>query len=126
MGVVGLELGVQVDLAVDRVDEAVQALAGARVGAVGVDHQDIALPQPASRIRFPSNTSSGFSGSPLSATECTRGDVSSMNVDAPGCRHTKRTTVGGVEGRVAGGQIEPDPVACDAQQAGALLRLLPG
>ena len=34
-----LELGVEVDLAVDRVDEAVQALAGVRVGAVGDDDE---------------------------------------------------------------------------------------
>ena len=34
-GVGHLELGVGVDAVVDRVDEAVQALAGARVGAVG-------------------------------------------------------------------------------------------
>jgi hypothetical protein len=38
-GVGNLELRVEVDLAVDRVDEAVQALAGVGVQAVGVDDQ---------------------------------------------------------------------------------------
>ena len=45
MGVVGLELRVQVDPAIDGVHEAVQALARAGVGAVGFHLQDIALPQ---------------------------------------------------------------------------------
>ena len=41
LGVGGLELGVEVDLAVDRVDEAVQPLAGVRVAAVGVDDDPV-------------------------------------------------------------------------------------
>ena len=45
LGVGGFELRVQVHLAVDRVDESVQALAGVRVAAVGVDHDDVALGQ---------------------------------------------------------------------------------
>jgi len=39
LGVGGLELRVQVDVVVGRVDEAVQALAGVRVLAVGLDHE---------------------------------------------------------------------------------------
>ena len=39
LGVRGLELRVEVDLAVERVDEPVQALAGVRVEQVGVDDQ---------------------------------------------------------------------------------------
>ena len=93
VGVVGLELRVEVDPAVDGVDEAVQALARAGVGAVGGHFQDIALASRSSRIRLPSKTSSGFRDSPLRATVCTLGAVSSMNAEAPGRRHTKRTTV---------------------------------
>jgi hypothetical protein len=45
VGVGRLELAVKVDALVDRVDEAVQALTGARVGAVGVDAQLVGLGQ---------------------------------------------------------------------------------
>ena len=48
LGVGGLELRVQVHLVVDRVDEAVQALTGVRVEAVGLDDQLVALGQPLS------------------------------------------------------------------------------
>ena len=41
-GVGYFELGVEVDLAVDRVDETVQALAGVHVGGLG-DHLDLVL-----------------------------------------------------------------------------------
>ncbi len=43
--VVGLELAVEVDLAVDRVDEAMQPLAGTRVRAIAVDNQHVRLGQ---------------------------------------------------------------------------------
>ena len=49
LGVGGFELRVQIDLVVDRVDEPVQTLAGVRVTAVGVDHQDVVLGQPGQR-----------------------------------------------------------------------------
>ena len=45
----GLELRVEVDRAVDRVDEAVQALAGAHVAAVGVDDEHVVGGQPGQR-----------------------------------------------------------------------------
>ncbi len=45
VGVIGLELGVQVAGTVDRVDEPVQALAGLRVGAVGRHLELVDLPQ---------------------------------------------------------------------------------
>ena len=45
LGVGGLELRVQVHLVVDRVDEAVQALAGVGVAAVGVDDDDVVFGQ---------------------------------------------------------------------------------
>ena len=49
LGVSGFELRVQIHLAVDRVDESVQALAGVRVAAVGVNHDDVVLGQPVQR-----------------------------------------------------------------------------
>ena len=48
-GVGGFELRVQIRLVVHRVDEAVQALAGVGVAAVGVDHDDVAVGQSAQR-----------------------------------------------------------------------------
>ena len=48
LGVGGFELGVEVDLVVDGVDEAVQALAGVGVPAVGVDDEVVALRSPGS------------------------------------------------------------------------------
>lgn len=50
LGVGGFELRVQVDLVVDRVDEAMQTLAGVGVAAVRVDHDDIAVGQPCNGI----------------------------------------------------------------------------
>ena len=52
MGVVGLELGVEVDLAVGGVVEAVQPDAGVLVGAVGHDPQLVVGRQPRSGIRL--------------------------------------------------------------------------
>ena len=49
LGVGGFELRVQVHLAVDRVDEAVQPLAGVGVAAVGVDDHDVAFGQAGQR-----------------------------------------------------------------------------
>ena len=49
LGVGGFELRIQVGLVVHRVDEAVQALAGVGVAAVGVDDHDVAVGQPAQR-----------------------------------------------------------------------------
>ena len=40
-GIGGLELGIEVDLVIDRVDEAVQALAGVHVGAHRLDHEGV-------------------------------------------------------------------------------------
>ena len=49
LGVGGFELRVQVDLAVDGIDEPVQTLPGVGVAAVGIDDQDVALaPDPVS------------------------------------------------------------------------------
>ena len=62
-----LELGVEVDGLVDRVDEAVQALAGVHVAAVA--HARAARCRGArssSVIRVPSKTSAGSSARPLS------------------------------------------------------------
>ena len=49
LGVGGLELRVEVDRVVDRVDEAVQALAGVHVPAVGVDDELVALGEAGQR-----------------------------------------------------------------------------
>src|SRR5690606_2104679 len=49
LGVGGCELGVEVDLVVDGVDEAVQALTGVGGAAVGVDDADVAPGQPGQR-----------------------------------------------------------------------------
>ena len=46
LGVGHLELAVQVDLVVDRVDQPVQALTGARVGALGDHDQGVLGGQP--------------------------------------------------------------------------------
>ena len=43
LGIGGFELGVEVHLTVDRVDEPVQSLTGVGVPAVGVDDEDVAL-----------------------------------------------------------------------------------
>ena len=49
LGVGGFELRVQIHLAVDWVDESVQALAGVRVVAVGVHHDHVVFGQAAQR-----------------------------------------------------------------------------
>ena len=77
---IDLELGVEVDLLVDRVDEAVQALAGVHVGAVGDDPQLVlggAGRSARSARRRRRRTSSS---APLSMIDVTRGAMRSMKV----------------------------------------------
>jgi hypothetical protein len=130
----GLVLGVQVDLAVLRVDEAVHALARARVGALRVDHQLVVLGQAVQVDAVPVEH---------------RGRVEVLAVQGDG-RHRRRDQIdeGGrprlvrpepdrghgaeraraLAARLAHGgpQIERDLVPLDGQQSGPLAGLVAG
>ena len=86
-GVGNLELAVEVDLVVDRVDEAVQALSGVRVDQSASTIELVLGLQVVERdARTPSLTTAGSRLVPLRVTECTVRVIASMNVETPGRR----------------------------------------
>ena len=126
MRVVGLELGVEVDLAVDRVDEAVQALAGAHVHAVGDDAQLVLRRQP--RDREPAGDGD-LERVELLAVERHRPYGFRRKVDPHRCTGVAGAEARegvGAEGLVARGEIEVHLVGLDVEQSGAFARLVTG
>ena len=83
LGVGRLELRVQVDLVVDRVDEAVQALAGVGVAAVGVDHEHVVLGQAGQRDAGGLVVAGDVESTPLRVALRTVSAAMSMTVSAP-------------------------------------------
>ena len=125
-GVGDLELRVEVDPAVGRVDEAVQALAGARVGAVGGHHQLVVGGQagqgdPVVGVRR--------RGVDLLAVERDRVDGRAVQVGerrGAGLAAGEADRGGRGEGRVTRRQVEIDDVRRDVQEGGAGGGLVPG
>ena len=123
LGVRGLELRVEVDGAVDGVDEAVQALAGVHVPA-GRDHDELVLGGQA-RQRDPVVFAVGGHVE-RRAVERGRGDPGTHEVDPAvraGLTAAEVHRGGGGEGRLAGragavGEVELDGVRGDVQQRG--------
>ena len=126
-GVGHLELRVGVDPVVDGVDEAVQALAGAGVGAVGAYDELVGRPGGrSSRIRWSAYTSAGSSAVPLRVTSWIGGADQVGERLGAGLGARERDRRGGGEGRLAGRQVELHGVGVDAEQPGAGLRLVAG
>ena len=130
LGVGGFELGVQVHLAVDRVDETVQALPGVGVPAVGVDDHDVALGQPGQR------DAGGFVVArhvDLATVEGGAADGAGGDVDDRVGAGQRVELDGGhrAEGLFAGsaagvGEIEDDAVVIDGDEGGAFDGLVAG
>ncbi len=81
-----LELRVEVDLAVDRVDEAVQALARVGVHAVGVDDELVLGGEIVERDARVGESGGRVELTPFSVTECTVRAIRSMKVVDPSSR----------------------------------------
>ena len=130
LGVGGFELRVQVHLVVDRVDEAVQSLAGVGVAAVGVDHDDVVLGQPGQRDagRLVVTRHVDVAAVEGRAAHGVGGDVD----DGVGAGervelHRRGRPEGALAGvAVAVGQIQHDPVVVDGDERGALGGLVAG
>ncbi len=124
-GVGRLVVGVEVGLAVHRVDEAVQALAGAAVGAVGLDGQ-LVLGGQAVHVH---------PGAVVGGGRVDGAAVEGDGADGGGeqVEEGVRTGPGAAEGDRGGGaegggrcvrrrgHVQPDPVAVHGQEAGPLL-----
>ena len=125
MGVRRGELAVQVDVAVHGVDEAVQALTGARVRAVGFDPQFVVLGQV--RQRQAARGRVVAARVDRDAVERRRAHVRTREVDehlrtgfgAPEPQHGRRA-----EPVRAGGQVELDRHGVDGEQSGARPRFV--
>ena len=130
LGVGGFELRVQVHLAVDRVDESVQTLAGVGVAAVGVDHDDVVLGQAGQRDtgRLVVAGHVEFAAVEGRAAHGVGGDVD----DGVGAGERVEPHGGdGPEGAFAGpavavGEVQVDPVVVDGEQSGAFDGLVTG
>lgn len=124
LGIGGLELRVQVGLAVNRVDETMQAFAGVGVPAVGIDDDDIAMRQPAQ------GDSGGFVVTrdiQLLAVEAGAADALGGDVDHRiGAGQRVEHHGGGRAERALAGHIEVDLVTVDRDQGGAFDSLIPG
>ncbi len=119
-GVRHLELRVEVDLAVDRVDEAVQALAGVRVRGVG-DHDQLVLGREVRELDAHAVADLGrIEFAAVEGDGCTARVMASMKVEAPGVA-VKRTVVVEPKTFSPRGQVEADLVAVDVDEGGALL-----
>ena len=130
LGVGGFELRVQVDLAVDRVDEPVQTLAGVGVAAVGVDDENVvvgqALQRDAGRFVVPGHVDVAPVES--GAADRVGGDVD-VGVGTGECFELDRGCR--AEGVFAGvalavGEVEGDAVVVDGDEGGAFDGLLAG
>ncbi len=124
-GVGRLVVGVEVGLAVDRVGEAVQALAGAAVGAVGLDGEHVLAGQA---VDVHPGAVVGGGRVEGAAVEGDGADRGGEQVDeGRGARFgaAEGDGGGGPEGRgrrIGGrGQVKPDPVAVHGEDAGPLL-----
>ncbi len=125
-GVRHLELRVGVDAVVGRVDEAVQALAGARVGAVGLHDELVAIGEAAEP--------DPVVGVHLGRVQCgpVEGDLVDRGTEKVGERLGTGFGAGERDpgrrgkGQLAGGQVEVHGVGVDAEQPGAGLRLIAG
>src|SRR5690606_19434540 len=124
-GVGRLELAVEVDVAVDRVDEPVQPLAGAGVGALRDDAQLVV----------------GGEGGQVDAHAVETADVGRLTVQRrlaagrggevdergrAGLPAAEPDLGGGEERLPARGQVEVDPVGLDVEQARALAGVVTG
>ena len=130
LGVGGFELRVQVGLIVHRVDEAVQALAGVGVAAVGVDDDHIVVGESPQRDagRFVVSGDIEFVAVEGGAADGFGGDVDDRVGAGQGIEHHGGD---GAESSLAGstvavGDVEVDLVAVDGDQGGAFDRLVPG
>ena len=130
LGVSGFELRVQIHLAVDRVDESVQALAGVRVAAVGVDHDDVVFGQAAQRDtgRLVVAGHVEFAAVEGRAAHGAGGDVDDGVGAGEGVERHGRDGAERALARfaVAVGEIQVDPVVVDGDQRGALDGLVTG
>ena len=128
LGVGGLELRVEVDLVVDRVDEAVQALAGVGVSAVGLDDEDVVLGQPGQWDAGGLVVAGDVDRCAVEGRAAHRigGDVDEGVRTGGGVeRHGRRRSEGPVAGAArAVGQIEHDAVVVDGDERRALGRLV--
>jgi hypothetical protein len=125
-GVGHLELRVQVDALVGRVDEAVQPLTAAAVGAVRDDPElvvglEAVEPDPAVGVHL-----GDVQGAAVER------DLGDRGADQVGERRGAGLAAGEpdhgrrAEGRIAGGEVEVDRVRLDVEECGAGLRLLAG
>ena len=119
----GFELRVQIHLAVDGIDEPVQALSGVGVGAVGVDDEDVVLSQSGQR------DAGGFVVArhvDVAPVECRAANVVGGEVDV-GVRagqrvelHRRHRTEGALSWLAAAiGEVEVDAVAVDGNEGSA-------
>ncbi len=129
-GVGGFELRIQIHLAVDRVDESVQALAGVGVAAVRVDHHDVSLGQTGQR-----NTDRLVVAGHVELPAVEGGAVNLVGRDVDdGVGARERSELHGgdrpegpvARSAVAVGEIQLDPVAVDGDQHGAFGGLVTG
>ncbi len=124
-GVGRFEVRVEVRLAVDRVDEAVQALARAAVRAVRVDHQDVLLGQALDRHPGAVEDHRRVELAPVQADGPYGGRQQVHEGGRTGGQAAELDCGGGPEGgrgRVHGrGHVEVDPVAVHGEDVGPLL-----
>ena len=120
----------QIDLAVDRVDEAVQALAGVGVAAVGVDHQHVVLGETGDRDASRLVVARHIDGVPVQrrAADSVGCDVdvgvgACLRVELDGCHRAKGLLAGLT---LAVGEVEFDAVGVDSDEGGAFDGLLAG
>jgi hypothetical protein len=131
VGVEGLELRVEVDRAVDRVDEAVQALTGAHVDGVGLHDQLVVVGQP---VELDAVAVEGGHGIDRLAVQHDRADRTGGQVEVRGCARLGAREADGraaPEGPLTGsagavGEVELHVVGRHGEQAGALGGLVPG
>ena len=127
-GVGGLELGVQVDGAVDGVDEAVQALAGVQVEADGVDDQLVVFGQSAQRDAGGLVVAANVDVGPLRVALRIVSAAKSTKVSAPASASNssgRQRPEGALAGlAVAVGEVELDAVVVDGDQRCAFAGLV--
>ena len=118
-----LELGVEVHAAVDRVDEAVQALAGAGVRAVRGHHQLVALGQAVQGDPVPVEAVQADLG-PVQRdlADRGRGQLDERRGARPGAAEADRGHR--AERGITAGQVEFDAVGLDVEQVRTVSRLV--
>jgi hypothetical protein len=123
VGVVGLELRVEVDLLVHRVDEPVQALAGVDVGAVGDDAQLVVRGETGDGDPV---AVEGLARHRLAVEDDLAYGWRGQLEERRGARFAAREADdrGGDEGLVAGRQVQRHRVGVDREKGGSALRLV--